>query len=52
MSTSAPTELEGQTRITIKGRELPWSTLAELIPALAAQHGDRPVLEIDGRCIA
>ncbi len=38
-------------RMVVKGREIPWSTLPQLVAALAAEHGDRHVLEIDGKTL-
>src|SRR5262245_22889600 len=39
------------TRFNVNGREVPWSTLPELVKALAREHGDAHATEIDGRSL-
>jgi carnitine-CoA ligase len=39
------------TRFNVNCREVPWSTLPELVKALARKHGDAHATEIDGRSL-
>ncbi len=37
--------------MVVQGRPVPWSNLADFVAALSARHGEREVLEIDGRTL-